>query len=1317
MGTLQGTFPIFEANQILSSSHLNQVFDYLDEQERLTRANLIGIGIVCGLEIRLDSEAATIYLSKGCGITSQGYLILEPQDVALVSYRTYKLPSELDYSPLQQVSDDDLLWELFPAGEPSTTPLNSPADFLEDKAVLLFLELRKDDLHTCSPNNCNDRGIEVTATVRRLLIQTDDLKDIITAANGLGTELTFSDLEAAVLSRLNLPDIRLQRYDVPNTGPVTSNTVLAAFHEVFRSEKLVANTGAALTAAYNAFKPLVQKMYSTDPFVNFSTTFGFLDNVPTTPAEVRFLQYFYDFFDDLLSAYDEFRWKGVNLLCTCCPPDNLFPRHLMLGVLFPDSVDQPSIYRHSFLASAATSNCEKRTKDFQLLFQRLVEMINRFTHVPPLAPPSISLDNDTQIRITPSKLADVPLSDKAIPYYYLQEGNTPLYQLWNTEKSHQNRANQNLGYRSDEYTPTAPPFVLNPLRYDLEPHNFLRIEGHLGKSYRRVLRTLLGLKTRHRLPIDIIALRAGAFDENVPVDLSQEKGRFQDLETLYDTLREDLLCTLCEGVRYLYDIVIEMPNNIPTDFTLPGGTPELSLLKTHAPNYRHKQGTVGAWYEQHLGIIQPRPYIDVDQNKINDNEVLLVYCVLFAGTVLPNEEYFAHIVSIYYFTKLAEILPDSLDDLGYDDFENKYQDLMGLVRYFRSEAAQNISTELSGFIPQEDLIDHFDQVLFSCKFDPIKAAHEEYIHRIRKVKEKQFLSFFLQKYPGIQHKAGVPLGGTFIIVYHEDPAPIVTERPPFVGNIGDRLTTEIPSVATPINNAALVDAFARISDNSLFLANPDIRFVLGTFTGFIPDPNITPPTTSDEVSEIINTTVNELTNGTVIADFFLPYLCCSEGSSVQYVLPVPPLGLTVELGCTSPNGAAEAKLTPQGGSPPISYQLDDQPFQALTGTLLLSVGSHTITIRDSAGAESAPQSITVPEPLTIGEEDYTDDIEANTYTVRFAISGGTPPYTTDVGTITDNIYTSPPTNSGNTISAAITDSADCTESRDFTHTVEEPCNLPCDGQSRRCAYRLWLQQPLQMPYESYNQIDRVRFQFNKEDIDLPNADDLLQIPTGELNNDNDFNNAIGGVIKQLNEVINQVLIAKLGEEGNNRLVISYEPENADPFNLLRIEYFVCDTFNIEFNFSFARQNQKFSLTVHYTNDPEVSGNASFDGAIFIHQEFNNNTTLVPAFDCSERNQCEGTNYTPLCEGPDPKPLINIEPISDNSLQLIGNIDNLNENEIIAWIWDLLVTQPIEPLYEGQDVQVRVQDGIPSGPVRLTVITRNGCFGINIRDLG
>lgn len=507
MKTAHNTFPIFEANQILSNSHLNQLFNYLDAQERLTRANLIGIGIACGLECRLDAATATIHLSKGCGVTSEGYLLVQQDDVKLVASRKYTLPPKVDYAPLTDASNAGNLLELLPTDEPGATLLS--AVDLKDKALLLFLELKQDDLRTCSSISCDDRGAAVGATVRRLLIPKADLKPLIAAAHELEPELTFTDLETALLERINLTDLRLPRFDVPNTGPVTANALLAAFHAVFRTAELATKLGDALSAAYKAFKPLIQAIYPTDPFAAFEEKFGFLDDAPTTRAQVQFLQYYYDLFDDLLRAYDEFRWVGVELLCACVPSGDRFPRHLLLGLLSPTAANQPTIYRQSFMPSPAIGACEARTKELQLLFQRLVTMVEQFTHTPPLPPPATAGGIDAQIRITPSKVADVPLSEKAIPYYYLQESAPPLYQLWNAEKSRRNRANQNLSYRADEYAPEKSDFVRNPLRYDIEPYNFLRIEGHLGKNYQITVNSLLALQRIYRLPIDIIALPTG----------------------------------------------------------------------------------------------------------------------------------------------------------------------------------------------------------------------------------------------------------------------------------------------------------------------------------------------------------------------------------------------------------------------------------------------------------------------------------------------------------------------------------------------------------------------------------------------------------------------------------------------------------------------------------------------------------------------------------------------------------------------------------------------------------------------------------------
>jgi hypothetical protein len=241
MNPIQDKYPHFESNQVLTNSQLNQIFDYLDEQGRLTRANLIGIGIECGLEINLETSGneKTIRIEKGCGISSAGYLLTEPDSVDLVAYQDYTLPLLVDYPPFKYSENGVIkqypLWELFPAGFKNTKPLGSTANFLADKTVILFLELKKEGLRNCSSNNCDDKGEEVTATVRRLLIKEGDLAKIIAKANQLGSEFTFTDVEETMMARINLPDIRVSRHIIEDTPNISSNQVLAAFHEVFHS--------------------------------------------------------------------------------------------------------------------------------------------------------------------------------------------------------------------------------------------------------------------------------------------------------------------------------------------------------------------------------------------------------------------------------------------------------------------------------------------------------------------------------------------------------------------------------------------------------------------------------------------------------------------------------------------------------------------------------------------------------------------------------------------------------------------------------------------------------------------------------------------------------------------------------------------------------------------------------------------------------------------------------------------------------------------------------------------------------------------------
>ncbi|MGB4850373.1 MAG: SprB repeat-containing protein [Saprospiraceae bacterium] len=1304
MNAAQNKYPVFEANQVLTNAHLNQVFDYLDEQDRLTRANFIGVGIVCGLEPKYNATLPGIQLSRGCGITSKGYLIQLSDDVALVSYKPYALPDDIAYETFMHSSGTPPkfgqypLWEIFPVGEPDSIPLTNA--FLTNKVVLLFLEMKKDGLRNCSPNNCDDRGEEVASIVRKLLIERTDLDKIIAISQGLDSGLSANDLFARFSTKTNLVDVRLPRFDVPASGLATSEDVLAGFLNVFKKINLAVLMGDALSAAYTAFKPLLEKEYSTDPFVGFKTSFGFLDTVPANSTQIRFLQYYYDFFDDLIKAYDEFRWAGIDLLCVCCPSEDLFPRHLMAGEVFPSA--NAVLYRNTFLPSPATCcSCEQESQALKMLFHRLVAMIASFTNTPPLPTQNKASNLDTQIKITPSKSGDIPFSLKSIPYYYVQGGTTPLYKLWDAEKTRHGRADHNLSYRADEYA--SAQFVKEPLHFDLEPFNFFRIEGHLGKNYASALQTLITLKNQNRLPIEIIALRTGVFDENMEVDLSKEECRFQDLETLYDALREELLCTLCEGVMHFYNF--ENPAEARA-----AGTPNLNLLKRCAPGFRFKANSVGAWYEKYLTQFQTLPYVDVDQNQLDGSDVLGVYCQLFTGTSGLDGKYFPHVVSIYYLSRLSEILPDSFDHLGFADFKNKYEDLISLVRYFRSETAKSVPAALEAFAPQEDLIDHFDHILFSCKYEAIHAIYIEFARRLKEVKQKQFLGFFLNNNPGIQHGAGTKKGGTFILVYHEDPAPVVRPfildavavpnipftRESFVAdaqtkttsgvNVGDKMARNIPT-----KDEAVINLLEKIKTNRDLLKVNEIRTLFQMYTGYVPEMNISLAGETSELQKGISAAVNEMVNGTVIADFYLPYICCSDCSPIQYKLPSPPLGFTIKIGCTDSNGSALVTITPDGGTPPFTYQLDAQTALPLAGQVPLNAGSHSILIRDNEGTESSPQNINIPSPLAIGQEDIIST-SPSTWRVIFPISGGTPPYkvTGGTGTIDGDDFESSVFPAGTSVKIEIVDSVGCPVSKEFRHDAEPPCTLPCDGIARRCGFRFWL--PVPNPDSPYieHQSGAVEFSFEfpkgKTFTIVNEVTNIIQASPNQLNRN--FEAVVNKWLQGINDKIESLT------ESKDSLRLSYAQSDKDAYGTLFIEYFECLDFKLIIR-PFYSKSGDHRFDYLYTSEGTTITNLATD---------NVDKGFIPAFNCIEIQKCN-----PL------RPERKLFKDANSKIEIAKKVD---KNRITTGFKVVDGDKPIFIVWEMEDANPSMSN--EENPVfiiennkkkvlnlRLTVFTKNG----------
>lgn len=74
LSTITTQYRRFTKNQVLTEGNLNEVVDFFDDQDRLSRIYLSGVGIVCGLYPAYNEAQKTISITQGTGITTDGDL-------------------------------------------------------------------------------------------------------------------------------------------------------------------------------------------------------------------------------------------------------------------------------------------------------------------------------------------------------------------------------------------------------------------------------------------------------------------------------------------------------------------------------------------------------------------------------------------------------------------------------------------------------------------------------------------------------------------------------------------------------------------------------------------------------------------------------------------------------------------------------------------------------------------------------------------------------------------------------------------------------------------------------------------------------------------------------------------------------------------------------------------------------------------------------------------------------------------------------------------------------------------------------------------
>lgn len=699
-------YPYFESNQVLTHSQLNELFEYLDDQSRLTRCKLIGIGIVCGLDVSApatngDGVSVPIKISGGIGITSEGYAITI-DDTYPGYYRNYQLPEGEPYAAFTEEGTDSQLelFELIVTDDPvESTDTAIDDNFLEDKVIIVFLEMYKYDPRSCLVRSCDEIG-QTTYIKTRILAATTEVAEQI--RNKTATGSTSEDIFE---ERFNLETVALQRvlFAPGNFNGSTDN--LQVIYEKYRDAIKEVQPGlvSALQDTYSVYKPLLLPVYGEDPFASSGITgiiASWSDYLSTENSTQDYfgMHYFYDFIKDLILAYDEFRLTAFDVVRKCNINTALFPRHLFLGEAYPDISDHdPQLNRNTFIQPYIYKNLTENIEKIKSLHQRIVQAILNFSF-DFIANP----DNGLSLKITPSKEKGTLLSERSIPFYYdIENEGSKLLETWNYDLTRRRLSDENLSYHAENYA-TGKEYITDPLNYDYDKYQFLRIEGVNSATADSLIAELENLKATYNLPFNVRSIYLNQDAENINIT---DYNLWKDLQTEYVGIRDKNICQIQKLISCL---------KVPAG---DGYADELTAL-------------IEKINKAYDAIIEVLPF---ELNQVNISEVLKQMNNLYESLI----EFILYIKHL--FGKLISELYPVLTSQEFHERKQELNDIYYCIKNF-----------LSG-----------------CQLYSLTTIIYRYQFRINYLKTNStgILPNFIDKHPGLEHMAGVPKGGTYIVVH------------------------------------------------------------------------------------------------------------------------------------------------------------------------------------------------------------------------------------------------------------------------------------------------------------------------------------------------------------------------------------------------------------------------------------------------------------------------------------------------------------------------------------------------------------------------
>ncbi|SMD41978.1 hypothetical protein SAMN00777080_0514 [Aquiflexum balticum DSM 16537] len=898
------SYPVFEADQVLSNVHLNNLLNYLEQQERLTRIKLLGRGIVCGMEI--NSSNRGIAISKGIALTSQGYLlqICETLYSHFIPYTSPELPNDLYFlkqcgnlgkRDIPYYSKDDVL-ELVPVSDKELENKKSLNTIpLQDYVVVLFLEAEQIDLKNCDTQDCNDKGSRMDFILKPLLVKKVNLNT--------STKISFHS-------------ILLKRFNVPVADMSTTTDILQGFMDI-TDDTTLDNLSKNLSNSWERFA-VTLGLPKQNPMKGLDLI-SFRKKLDSSPTQKIYTQYFYDFVDDLLKAYIEFRSKVREVFGECCPDEMDFPLHMNLGLANQNTLlGRRNTFRQYFESSPIINGQDQKIEEAALLLERLVAMVEGYS--------IDKLNPQEPIVITPSNLGHEYLSYRAIPYYYNWERINPF---WYFNRSYSGNEAYNLGYRAAAQT-NAPKPVKNPLLYDIERFDAFRIEGHIGINYRIALRELISKKQSFNLPFDVLALNA--IDLTDILNGRNIKCHIEDLESDYRVMITGIVCQLQQIIAYVGDL--RPKKTIPetdkvveaarfNDFYISRNLADMQKTIRNDVSKNQPISITNAEIIQNLALKNAEP-----GDKLAD-----LVSIDVGNFIINHKGFYEYIIRqpdllLIFLKQLAEIVKyllahnlQSFDEEAYGKIWTPYSKT---VDKLIAEAENSENPEIRRYFSKSNY-----ELYFKCPNEKLFALKEEYRQRLEQYHAAVNFNEYFKKHPGMEHKAGVPKGGTFILVYHGAIRPSISQSNLTLISeaANNRATAIFAAEKDTLKTPSIRTESKDISKNIL---SADIKTVRKTEYALASDliKNLNLGFDISKVLEALASRDKEvrdqplrIATGTVIADFYLPYMCCSDCQPIAYVIPeekepeiIPPtIELETTVYCDNDNTIYPIKVAPEGG--------------------------------------------------------------------------------------------------------------------------------------------------------------------------------------------------------------------------------------------------------------------------------------------------------------------------------------------------------------------------------------------------------------------